>query len=121
MNVYLNNCRRRDHAGLFGKTAFYDLNTFGLQASMARHIIAGEKCIVASYDDNGDVVFDWYSFKKETLETDPDDSRLKVRVFRGDKLRSETMTKRKAARTKPYRDFFNKNGDFKRPSVIKSS
>lgn len=117
--IYFNNCRCRDHAGLFGKTAFYDLNTFGLQASMAADIVCGQKCIVASYDDNGDVTFDWYDFKKETLETDPGNRKLKVRVFRGKKLRSETMSKRKAARTKPYSHFFNKNGEFKRLSVIR--
>lgn len=119
MNLFLNNCRRRDHARLFGKTAFYDLNTFGLQASMATDVVSGQKCIVASYDDEGNVQFDWYAFDKETLDTDPDQKNKKVRVFHGKKLKTETMSKQKAARSKQYGQFFNVNGDFKRPSVIK--
>lgn len=119
MNVLLNNCRRRDHASLFGKTAFFDLNTFGLQASMAANLARGQKCIVASYDDDGNVLFEWYVFEKETPEKDPDDQTISVRVFRGKKLKSETMSKKEAVRSEQYSAFFNVKGDFKRPSVIK--
>lgn len=86
---------------------------------MATDVVTGQKCVVASYDDNGDVVFDWYIFEKETLETNPDDRKHKVRVFHGKRLKSETLTKQKAAKTKPYSTFFNILGHFKRPSVIK--
>lgn len=86
---------------------------------MATDLVTGQKCVVASYDDNGDVVFDWYIFGKETLETNPDDRKYKVRVFRGKRIKSDTLTKRKAAKTKLYSSFFNDRGDFKRPSVIK--
>jgi hypothetical protein len=119
MNLFLNNCRRRDHARLFGKTAFYDLNTFGLQASMATDVVPGQKCIVASYNDDGDIQFDWYAFDKETLDANPDQKNTKVRVFHGKKLETETMSKKKAAGSRKYGQFFNVKGGFKRPSVIK--
>lgn len=119
MNVLLNNCRRRDHASLFGKTAFFDLNTVGLQASMAANLARGQKCIVASYDDGGNVLFEWYAFEIETLEKDPNDPTINVRVFRGRKLKSETMSKEEATRSEQYSAFFNAKGHFKRPSVIK--
>ncbi len=119
MTVFFNNCRGRDHARLFGPTAFYDLNTTGLQAKMATNLTAGQECVVASYDDIGRVVFNWYVLSKETVEPDPDEPQTKVRVFRGKLLKSEQMSKGKAAKTKPYSVFFNVRGDFKRPSVVK--
>ncbi len=64
MTVNFNNCRCRDHAGLYGKDAFYDLNTTGLQATMATDLSPGDQCIVATYAENGDVVFDWFKFAK---------------------------------------------------------
>ncbi len=119
MTVNFNNCRCRDHATLYGKGAFYDLNIMGLQATMATDLPPGEECVVASYDDYGRVVFDWFTFSKETLEPDPDNPQTQVRVFYGKPIRSERFTKRKAAKTKPYSVFFNSRGDFKRPSVVK--
>ena len=119
MTTNFNNCRCRDHAGLFGKGAFFDLNTTGLQATMATDLSRGDECIVATYDEDGAVVFDWYTFSKETLEPDPDDPKTKVRVFYGKQIKSERLSKAKAAKTKPYSLFFNVRGDFKRPSVIK--
>lgn len=119
MTVYFNNCRCRDHARLFGSTAFYDLNTTGLQAKMATDLSPGQECVVASYDENRSIVFDWYILAKESLEPDPDNPKIKVRVFRGKPIKSERLSKRKAAKTKPYSVFFNARGDFKRPSVPK--
>ena len=49
MPIFFNNCRCRDHVGLFGATAFYDLNTTGLQAKMATSLKPGQECVVASY------------------------------------------------------------------------
>lgn len=118
MTVNFNNCRCRDHASLYGKGAFYDLNTTGLQAAMATDLTPGEKCVVASYDD-GSVVFTWFTFSNETLEPDPEDPKTMVRVFYGKPIKSERLSKTKAAKTKPYSVFFNVRGDFKRPSVIK--
>ncbi len=119
MTVNFNNCRCRDHASLYKTGAFFDLNTTGLQATMATDITRGDKCVVASYDNDGGVVFDWFTFSKETLEADPDDPKTKVRVFYGKPIKSDRLSKSKAAKTKPYSVFFNVRGDFKRPSVIK--
>ena len=119
MPVFFNNCRCRDHVGLFGATAFYDLNTTGLQAKMATNLQPGQECVVASYDENGGVLFGWYTLTKESIEPDPAEPGMKVRVFRGKPIKSEQLSKSKAAKTKPYSVFFNKRGDFKRPSIVK--
>jgi hypothetical protein len=119
MPVFMNNCRCRDHVGLFGANAFYDLNTTGLQARMATGLKPGQECVVASYDENGGVVFNWHTLSKESIEPDPDEPRTNVRVFRGKLIKSERLSKGKAAKTKPYSVFFNVRGDFKRPSVVK--
>lgn len=86
---------------------------------MAANLSPGQKCVVASYDKDGRVVFNWYILSKETVEPDPDEPKTKVRVFRGKPLKSERLSKGKAAKTKPYKVFFNNRGDFKRPSVAK--
>lgn len=119
MPVFFNNCRCRDHLGLFGATAFYDLNTTGLQAKMATGLKPGQECVVASYDEEGGVVFGWYILSKESLEPDPDEPGTHVRVFRGKLIKSERLSKTNAAKTKPYSVFFNVRGGFKRPSVVK--
>jgi hypothetical protein len=118
MPVFFNNCRCRDHVGLFGAAAFHDLNTTGGQAEMATNLKPGEECIVAAYDD-GAVVFRWFSFSRETLMPDPDEPGTRVRVFFGKMIKSERLSKADAAKTDPYSVFFNIVGNFKRPSVIK--
>lgn len=117
--VYFNNCRCRDHVGLFGLTAFYDLNTTGHQADMATNLKRGEECIVATYGDEGEIVFDWFSLSRESLRPDPDEPGKNARVFFGKKVKSERLSKARAAKTEPYSVFFNVLGSFKRPSVIK--
>lgn len=119
MEVYLNNCRCFDHVASYGRDAFFDLNTFGRQATQARDLLPGQQCVVASYTDDGDVVFNRYRFTRETIEKHPDDPKSKVRVFRGKWLGAKTLPKSKAAKTKPFSVFFNKLTHFKRPSVIK--
>ena len=118
MPVFFNNCRCRDHAGLFGPTAFYDLNPTGREAEMATNLKPGEECIVASYQD-GEVVFRWFSFSRESLLRDPGQPGTMVRVFFGKMTKSKRLSKAKAAKTEPYSVFFNVVGNFKRPSVIK--
>jgi hypothetical protein len=118
MPVFFNNCRCRPHTGLFGPSAFYDLNTTGKQAEMATDLKPGEECIVAAYDDGG-VVFKWFSLQRKKLMPDPEEPGTKVRVFYGKMIKSKYLSKAKAAKTKPYSIFFNIDGNFKRPSVIK--
>ncbi len=118
MLVFFNNCRCRDHARLFGAAAFYDLNTIGKQAEMATDIKRGEKCTVAAYGNDGGLLFSWYSFSHEKLLPNPTAPGMKVRVFFGKLIKSEHLSKVRAAKTKPYAVFFNVLGNFKRPSVI---
>jgi hypothetical protein len=116
MIVYLNNCQGRNHVELFGKDAFYDLYTTGLQASKATNLSVGQQCIVATPADDGQIVFSWYSFLRETVK--PDDKGDSCRVFLGKFIKSDTLSKRDAARDGLYSTFFDKNGNFKRHSVL---
>ena len=119
MPVFFNNCRARDHAGLFGASAFYDLSTTGMQATMATNLKRGEECIVATPDANGEIVFSWFSLSREEMMPDPDEPGTMVRVFKGKLIKSERFSKAEGATTEPYSVFFNVLGNFKRPSVIK--
>lgn len=119
MPFLFNNCRARDHATLYGVDAFYDLYCTGKQAAMAADIAPGDQCIVATTAANGDIEFGWFSFSHEELLPAPDEPGTKVRVLFGRRIRSETMPRSKAVRTEPYSVFFNVNGHFKRPSVIR--
>ena len=119
MPVFFNNCRARDHAGLFGAAAFYDLNTTGRQATMATNLERGEECIVATPARGGDIVFSRFSLSREALMPDPDEPGTTVRVFFGNLIRSKRLSKAEAATTEPYSVFFNVIGNFKGLSVIK--
>jgi hypothetical protein len=71
MPVFFNNCRCRPHAQLFrDPAAFYDLNTTGKQGEMATNLKRGEKCVVATYDEDGRVLFTWFSLSREKLMRD---------------------------------------------------
>lgn len=115
--IYFNNCKGRDHVGHFGRGAFFDLDAAGRQSKQALNLPVGQECVVASYGDDGQIIFDWYALDRET--TLRDNSGNPCRVFFGDLLSTETLTKSKAARSKRYSAFFNVNGHFKRPSVIR--
>jgi hypothetical protein len=72
MPILFNNCARRPHSKLYKEPkAFYDLNTTGNQAKLATDLKRGQECIVASYDDNRDVIFKSYSFSRESIRVDP--------------------------------------------------
>jgi hypothetical protein len=116
MIVYFNNCRGREHARMFGRGAFYDLDTTGFQATKANNLGVGQKCIVAAPADDGQIVFSWYSFLRETVK--PDDEGHPCRVFFGKFIKSDTLSKGDAACNGLYSTFFNKDGNFKRQSVI---
>jgi hypothetical protein len=117
MPRFFNNCCARDHVGIYGGTAFYDLGCTGRQGKMATDLKRGEECVVATPDENGDIEFVWFSFTHETNR--PDENGIPSRVQCGKRLRSEILSKRRAAKTEPYSVFFNINGHFKRPSVIR--
>lgn len=116
MIVYFNNCHGRDHVRIYGIGAFYDLDTVGLQATKAKNLRVGQKCIVVSPSIDGQIVFNWFSFLRETLM--PDDTGTFCRVFFGTPIKSEILLKVDAAREQFYSMFFDKNGNFKRQSII---
>lgn len=114
--VYLNNCQRRDHRRLYGPSAFYDLRKDGPQADKALDLPPGAECVVATPDDADQVGFAWFTFSHEADR--PDDEGVTHRVFFGESLRNETMSRADAVKSDHYAVFFNVNGHFKRHSVI---
>jgi hypothetical protein len=118
MIIYFNNCRGRDYTRIYKKNGiFYDLKTVGIQANQVPGLRVGQECIVAAPATNGQVNFSWFSFLYEDPLTDETGARN--RVLFGDLIKSESLSKEKAARHSVYSAFFDKNGHFKRRSVIK--
>lgn len=120
MPILLNNCGARDHARPYpsaeGTIAVYDLGCSGPQARQVFNLSRGTECIVVSYDAQGGIRFDWCSFSHEEIRPAPEGE--DVRVLFGSPLRSEVLSKPKAAQTQPYAAFFDARGDFKRTPVI---
>jgi hypothetical protein len=116
MIVYCNNSNRREHERIFGSGAFYDLATVGYQATKATNLSVGQQCIVATPDKDGKIVFSWYEFLREVVQQD--DEGNSCRAFFGKRIKSDTLSKGDAARDVLYSAFFDKNGNFKRQSVI---
>jgi hypothetical protein len=119
-----NNCRKRNHAYLYGANAFFDLETTGQQSEvanrLAKKLLAGETCVVATpaitHDTTCDVTFDWYRFSKRAVKPDPERN-VPCYAYFGELLKTETLSRAIARRAPLYKDFFNKLGHFKRPSV----
>jgi hypothetical protein len=100
---------------MFGPGAFFDLDVTGHQATLANDLPAGEPCIVASVADDGRIHLDWYRFTRERVITKKGES---YRVFFGEPIKSETLSRRAAIRDGLYARFFDKLGRFKHSSVI---
>ncbi len=117
--MFFNNCVNRDHQKLFGPGAFFDLEAKGSQAALALGLQPGDICIVARYGDKERTVvdFSWYSFTEETNQID--EKGTPARVLRGVLNKSESLSKIEAACDARYQHMFDKNGNFKRPSVLK--
>lgn len=113
---FFNNCQRRDHVGLFGQGAFFDLGTTGRQGSQATGLQVGQSCVVATTTPGGSVEFNWYLFRKE--RTLRDEHGAPDRVFFGKFVASESLSKHEAARNEQYSIFFDRNGNFKQGSVF---
>lgn len=119
-----NNCRKRNHTYLYGVNAFFDLETTGQQSDVAerltKKLLAGEPCIVATpkikHHTSCDVTFDWYRFTKRAAKRDPERN-VQCYVYFGELLKTETVSRSVARHAPIYKDFFNKLGHFKRPSV----
>jgi hypothetical protein len=116
MPHYLNNCKNRDHAKIYGPDAFYDLDTSGRQAEKQFIFRAGDWCVVANEPTSGIIRFAWYKFTESRLAAD--EKQYQVRVLYGKLEKEESIPKDEAVSHKYYRPFFNKNGHFKQQSVI---
>jgi len=119
--MYLfNNCHERKHIFLYGRQAFFDLETTGPQAKVADRLVdvlaVGETCIVATPDIAGDITFDWYRFSREEVKLDPERN-VPCHAYFGEHFDTATLSRVEARRRPPYAQFFNINGHFKRPSV----
>ena len=116
MPHYLNNCVNRDHKAIYGSDAFYDLNTWGPQAANQFLFRPGDFCVVASQPTPDVIRFTWYKFTDSRIM--PDENQQLVRVLCGSFEKEVSMPKADAAIDKYYFPFFDKNGNFKRQSVI---
>lgn len=123
-----NNCHKRDHANLYGKGAFFDLDMFGSQAEDAdrlrRELNIGDICIVATPhivgDLSCDITFDHYEFSGAKTMHDRE-RRVDCHVYFGKHIKPETLSRADAKRHRVYKHFFNVNGHFKRPSVQRAN
>jgi hypothetical protein len=121
--MYLfNNCHDQKHPALYGPNAFFDLETSGYQAKVAdrleRDLVPGDDCIVATQDVSGDITFDWYRFSRSLVKPDPERN-VDCHAYYGEHFNSDTFSRADAMRHPVYRQFFNVNGHFKRPSIIR--
>ena len=116
MAHYFNNCQNRDHVALFGADAFYDLNTSGAQAAAVFDIRPQDHCVVASQEDGENITFSWYKFTGSRTALDSEG--INCRVLCGIFQRKESLPKAEASVNKYYSPFFDKNGNFKRQSVL---
>ena len=116
MIAYFNNCHGRDYKLIYGSGVFFDLNTVGIQATKATDLSAGQQCIVVAPGAEGQIVFSWFSFLREDQK--PDENGNPCRVLYGDFIKSLTLLKKVAAHDNQFSAFFDKNGHFKRQSVI---
>ena len=116
MTHYLNNCKNRDHVGIFGDDAFYDLDTIGPQASLKPDIRTRDYCVVVSQPEGENLLFTWFKFASFRYAADKTGN--VCQVFCGVFEKSEQVPRAEAPQHKYYRPFFDKNGHFKRQSVL---
>ena len=117
MIFYLNNCQGREHAQMYGIGAFYDLSTTGYQATLANHLNVAQQCVVATPNTDSSINFVRYSFSHEKVMDD--DTGNPCRVLFGTLIKLETRSRSDAMHDEIYSTFFDKNGNFKRRSVIR--
>ena len=116
MKVLLNNCGyvaggSRNHAKLYGSSAFYDLNTT-TQAHLLTDLEPGDQCVVATRIGDTLISFDWFAFLCECRMPNGN------RVFFGLPLWSEKLSEAEAAESPRYKDLFDRRGGIKRRAVI---
>jgi len=116
--MFFNNLANRNHKNLYGADAFYDLETNGYQAGLAKNLRSGDLCIVARYEDKDRIMvrFAWYSYTRATFKTDKQGK--PQRVLRGELKNTEILRKTVAASDPRYSRMFDKLGRFKQAPVV---
>jgi hypothetical protein len=108
---------------MYGSGAFFDLDATGHQTKvadrLANDLAVGETCVVASLDITGNITFDWYKFSHEIIK--PDDKHVQCHAYFGEHFKTEKLPRDNARCDAIYSKFFNVNGHFKRPSVLRAS
>lgn len=107
-----NNCHKRDHVDLYGKHAFFDLETTDRQAKvadrLARDLSVDETCIVATPQIRGDVTsdirFDSYRFSRSEVRRDRERN-VDCHVYFGKDSKTETLSRANAKRHPIYKHF----------------
>lgn len=119
MRAHMNNLHGRNHEQIYGSGAFFDLDLVGRQATMVVGLSPMSECVVASYADKKrpTVVLKTFHLLREAVcpSEKPGES---CRVFFGRLIKEVRMTKMEARIMPEYAAFFNKRGDFKRPSAF---
>jgi hypothetical protein len=108
---------------MYGSGAFFDLERDDdyqakVASRLANELTVGETCIIVSLDITGDITFDWYKFSHEIVK--PDDRRVPCHVYFGEHSKTETLSRDEARRNAIYSKFFNVNGHFKQPPVMRA-
>jgi hypothetical protein len=118
VTVLMNNCRGYPHAKTYGSGAFFDMGKTGKQAQYDLSMENGQLCVVIRRDGDNDRL-DWWKFTHAIDRLHPEDGRIPVRVFFGEWVKSVSLTRGGAIKTDPYCHFFDKNGNFKRHSILR--
>ena len=116
MVVLFSNCRRRDHAAIYGDGAFYDLDANRRLGHRVPSLAPGTPCVVATPVDDGRVAFAWFHFLREEIL--PDENTVPGRVFFGPCVGSQALSREEATNAAPYCEFFNGRGHFRQRSAI---
>ena len=117
--VLFNNCSGRDHVDVYScDTAFFDLNTTGRQSNQAKDLPVGQTCVVLQKAlPNAELQFDTYKLDAEQIMTDKytDDE---ARVFCGEHIGSETMSRSNAISHEIYSALFDVIKRVKQTSAV---
>ena len=134
MTIFFNNCWNKDHIDIYnsgnstvGEVPFYDfyLDEKFYGYKYMSQLQPGDECIVACYDNDEDeleahVLFEHYEFVRREIQKPYDDDNEKDSVvFFGCLKRTEPHIRKPDAAKHPlYAKFFDRNGNFKRLSVM---
>lgn len=119
MLYYLNNCQNLKHAKIYGAGAIYDLWAKGFEDKIAREMLPGDMCLVASRQDNDNICFSSYLFTHARKVPNPTGRKPEIWVLEGTFEREIVIPRSKAIARAPYSRFFNKRAHFNQWSVVR--